>query len=42
METQTRLSCHKFISLKNIILLSVSSDDFLYALLEYLLFCNFE
>ena len=35
METQTWLSCHyKFISAENINLLSVSSDDFLYALLE--------
>ena len=35
METQTWLSCHyKFISAENITLLSVSSDDFLHALLE--------
>ena len=35
METQTWLSCHnKFISAKNIIILSVSSDDFLHAILE--------
>ena len=32
METQTRLSCHnKFISAENIIILSVSSDDYLHA-----------
>ena len=31
METQTWLSCHnKFISVKNIIILSVSSDEFLH------------
>ena len=35
METQTGLSCHyKFISAENIIILSVSSDDFLHAFLE--------
>ena len=35
METQTWLSCHyKFISGENITILSVSSDDFLHALLE--------
>ena len=35
METQTWLSCHyKFISPENIIINSVSSDDFLHALLE--------
>ena len=35
MEIQTWLSCHyKFISVENITILSVSSDDFLYALLE--------
>ena len=35
METQTWLSCHnKFISAGNITILSVSSDDFLYAILE--------
>ena len=35
METQTRLSCHdKFISAENITILSVSSDDFLHAILE--------
>ena len=35
METQTWLSCHnKFISTENITILSVSSDDFLYAFLE--------
>ena len=35
METQTNLSCHnKFISAENITILSVSSDDFLNALLE--------
>ena len=35
METQTWLSCHhKFISAENITILSVSSDDFLHAILE--------
>ena len=35
METQTWLSCHnKFISAENITKLSVSLDDFLYAILE--------
>ena len=35
METQTWLSRHyKFISAENIIILSVSSDDFLHAFLE--------
>ena len=35
METQTWLSCHyKFISVENITLLSISSDDILHALLE--------
>ena len=35
METQTWLSRHyKFISAENINILSVSSDDFLYAFLE--------
>ena len=35
METQTWLCCHdKFISAENITILSVSSDDFLPALLE--------
>ena len=35
METQTWLSCHyKFISVVNIIILSVSSDDFLHAFLK--------
>ena len=35
METQTWLSRHyKFISAENITILSVSSDDFLHALLE--------
>ena len=35
METQTWLSCHnKFISVENITLLFVSSDDFLHAILE--------
>ena len=35
METQTWLSRHyKFISAENITILSVSSDDFLYAFLE--------
>ena len=35
METQTWLSCHyKLISAVNITILSVSSDDFLYAFLE--------
>ena len=35
METQTWLSRHyKFISVANITILSVSSDDFLYAFLE--------
>ena len=35
METQTGLSRHfKFISTENITILSVSSDDFLYAFLE--------
>ena len=35
MKTQTWLSCYyKFISVENITLLSISSDDFLYALLE--------
>ena len=36
METQTWLSCHnKFISVKNITILSVSSDDFLRTILEF-------
>ena len=45
MGTQTWLSCHyKFISAENITILSVSSDDFLDAILEvaeqiFLLFC---
>ena len=35
METQTWLSCHyKFVSVENITIISVSSDDFLYTLLE--------
>ena len=34
METQTWLSCHEFISAENITILSVSSDDFLHAILE--------
>ena len=35
METQTWLSCYsKFISAENIIILSVSSDDFFHAILE--------
>ena len=35
MVTQTLLSCHyKFISTENITILTVSSDDFLHALLE--------
>ena len=35
IETQTLLSCHyKFISLENITILPISSDDFLHALLE--------
>ena len=35
METQIWLSCHnKFISAENITILSVSSDDFLHAILE--------
>ena len=35
METQIWLRCHnKFISAENITLLSVSSDDFLHAILE--------
>ena len=35
METQTWLSCHnKFISAENISILSVSSEDFLHAILE--------
>ena len=35
METQTWLSCYyKFISAKNIIIFSVSSDDFLHDILE--------
>ena len=35
METQTRLSRHnKFISVENIIILSVSSDDYLHASLS--------
>ena len=35
METQTWLSCpYKFISVENITILSVSSDDFLHAFLE--------
>ena len=35
METQTKLSCHyKFISAGNITILSVSSDEFLFAILE--------
>ena len=35
METQTWLSCHnRFISAENITLLSVSSDDFLHAILK--------
>ena len=39
METQTWLSCHyKFISAENIIILSVSSDDFSHAFLEFMAF----
>ena len=35
METQTWLSCHnRFISVENITILSISSDDFLHALLK--------
>ena len=35
METQTWLSCHnKFISAENITIISISSDDFLHAILE--------
>ena len=35
METQTWLSCHyKFISTENIIIVSISSDDFLHVRLE--------
>ena len=35
METQTWLSCHKrFISADNITILSVSSDDYLHAIIE--------
>ena len=34
METQTWLSCYKFISAEDITILSVSSDDFLHALLK--------
>ena len=35
MEPQTWLSCHnEFISTENITILSVSSDDFLHAILE--------
>ena len=35
METQTWLSCHyKFISVENITIFSVSSDDFLHGFLE--------
>ena len=35
METQNWLSCHnKFISAENITILTVSSDDFLYAIHE--------
>ena len=35
METQTWLSCHyKFILAENITILSISSDDFLHALLK--------
>ena len=35
METQTWLSCHyKFILAENIIMLSISSDDFLHAFIE--------
>ena len=35
METQTWLSCHKFISVENITILSVSSANFLHAFLEF-------
>ena len=44
METQTWLSCHnKFISVENITILSVSSDDLLHAILEVAeqLMCNY-
>ena len=35
MEPQTWLSCHnKFISAENITIFSISSDDFLHAILE--------
>ena len=35
METQTWLSCHyKFITVENIIIFSISSDDVLHAILE--------
>ena len=46
METQTQLSRHyKFISTENIIILSVSSDDYLHALSSRsvaILFCWFK
>ena len=43
METQTWLSCHyKIISAENITILSVSSDDFLHAILKVCRTANVE